>query len=51
MNIQLLKVHSQQYLQEETTVFIGMLEYYILSIKQNDEIEKERKLVKKELVS
>jgi hypothetical protein len=38
------------YLQEELTVFIAMLEYYILSIKQGDEIKKEKgreKLVKK----
>jgi hypothetical protein len=33
---------STFYLQEELTVFIAMLEYYILSIKQGDEIEKEK---------
>jgi hypothetical protein len=42
------------YLQEELTVFIAMLEYYILSIKQGDEIEKEKekeKTIQEELVS
>ena len=47
---------STLYLQEELTVFIVMLEYYILSIKQGDEIEKEKekgkeKASQEELVS
>ena len=43
---------STLYLQEEHTVFIVMLEYYILSIKQGDEIEKEKeKTSQEELVS
>ena len=45
---------STLYLQEELTVFIAMLEYYILSIKQGYEIEIEKekeKTSQEELVS
>jgi hypothetical protein len=41
---------STFYLQEELIVFIAMLEYYTLSIKQGDEIEKKKKRKKKKLV-
>jgi hypothetical protein len=50
----LIKYAHLLYLQEELTVFIAMLEYYILSIKQGDEIKKEKgreKTSQEELVS